>query len=235
NKTVLLELSGIALFLLLLGCINFINLTTAQSAQRAKEIGIRKTLGSDRKQLVLQFLSETFLVTLVSVIISDAITPITLQLFSGFIPQGIHAGLIFQPGIILFLLSLVIVVSLASGFYPAMVLSGYKPVSAIKNQANKDSSKTRNVMFRKSLTVTQFAIAQFFIMATILVSKQIYYAIHKDLGFKKDAILIVDLPWKQKTPGLREVFANKVKALSQVAMVSLADDVPSSDNWSSND
>jgi len=136
DKTTLVELSAIALFLLLLGCINFINLTTAQSAQRAKEIGIRKTLGSDRKQLIFQFLSETFLITLVSVIISVAITPVVLQLFSTFIPQGIHVGQILQPDIILFLTLLVIVVSLASGFYPAMVLSGYKPVSAIKNQAN---------------------------------------------------------------------------------------------------
>src|SRR6202012_1864130 len=159
DKTTLVELSAIALFLLLLGCINFINLTTAQSAQRAKEIGIRKTLGRDRKQLILQFLSETFLITLVSVIISVAITPITLQLFSGFIPQGIHTGLIFQPNIILFLVSLVVVVSLAAGFYPAMVLSGYNPVSAIKNQANEGSSKTRKATFRKSLTVAQFAIA----------------------------------------------------------------------------
>ena len=133
----------------------------------------------------------------------------------------------------MFLVSLVIVVSLASGFYPALVLSGYKPVSAIKNQANEGSSKTRNAMFRKSLTVTQFAIAQFFIMATILVSKQIYYAIHKDLGFKKDAILIVNSPIANspvKTGRhLNQVFLNKLKAIPQVELVSMGYDAPISD------
>lgn len=230
DKTTLLELSAIALFLLLLGCINFINLTTAQSVQRAKEIGIRKTLGSSRKQLIFQFLSETFLITLISVVISIAITPIVLQLFSAFIPQGIHADLIFQPNIILFLAFLVIVVSLASGFYPAMILSGYKPVSAIKKQANEGSSKTRKVVFRKSLIVTQFVIAQFFIMATILVSKQIYYAIHKDMGFKKDAILIINSPQKNRQTSLNRVFLNKLNAIPEVELVSNGGVAPISDN-----
>jgi len=230
DKTTLYELSGIALFLLLLGCINFINLTTAQSAQRAKEIGIRKTLGSSRKQLIFQFLSETSLVTLISVIISFAITPVILRLFSNFIPRGVHADLIFQPNIILFLALLVIIVSLASGFYPAMILSGYKPVSAIKNQASEGSSKTSKVVFRKSLTVIQFVIAQFFIMATILVSKQIYYAIHKDMGFKKDAILIINSPQKNRQASLNRVFLNQLRAIPQVDLVSMGFDAPASDS-----
>jgi len=230
DKTTLYELSGIALFLLLLGCINFINLTTAQSAQRAKEIGIRKTLGSSRKQLVFQFLSETFLITFIAVIISATIAPAILKLFAGFIPQGIQANLLVQPDIILFLVSLVILVSIASGFYPALILSGYKPVSAIKNQASGGSGKTRNVLFRKSLIITQFAIAQFFIMATILVSKQVYYAIHKDLGFKKDAILIINSPWKNRQERLNQVFLNQLKAIPQVEQVSMGRDAPTSDD-----
>ncbi|HVS91079.1 MAG TPA: ABC transporter permease [Mucilaginibacter sp.] len=230
DKTTLIELAAIALFLLLLGCINFINLTTAQSAQRAKEIGIRKTLGSNRNQLVFQFLSETFLLTLVSVIVSVSITPAILNLFSGFIPEGVHAGQLLQPNIILFLVLLAIIVSIASGFYPAMVLSGYKPVSAIKNQANEHSSKTRTVILRKSLTVVQFAIAQFFIIATIVVSKQIYYAVHKDLGFKKDAILIVNSPWKNRQQHLNQVLLNKFKSIPQVNLVSMGRDAPSSDD-----
>lgn len=230
DKTTLLELSGIALFLLLLGCINFINLTTAQSAQRAKEIGIRKTLGSDRKQLIFQFLSETFLITIIAVVISALIAPAVLKLFTGFIPQGVQPDMILQPNIILFLASLVIVVSLASGFYPAIVLSGYKPVSAIKNQVGEGSSKTRNALLRKSLTVTQFVIAQFFIMATILVSKQIYYALHKDLGFKKDAILIINSPWKNRQERLNQVLLNKFRAIPQVEIISMGRDAPTSDD-----
>lgn len=226
NKTTLYELSGIALFLLLLGCINFINLTTAQSAQRAKEIGIRKTMGGSRRQLIFQFLSETFLITLASVAISAFIAPAVLKLFSGFIPQGVSADLILQPNMILFLILLVVIVSVASGFYPAMVLSGFKPVSAIKNQAGEGSGKTRNAMLRKSLTVTQFAIAQFFIMATLLVSKQIYYAVHKDLGLKKNAILIVNSPWKNRQVSLNKVLLNKFRTIPQIDLVSMGRDAP---------
>jgi len=230
NKTTLCELLAIALFLLLLGCINFVNLTTAQSAQRAKEIGIRKTMGSSRVQLVAQFLSETFFITLIAVVISAAMAPVILKLFAGFIPEGVKADLINQPNIILFLVVLTISVSLLSGFYPALILSGYKPVSVLKNQTQSSSSKTRNAWLRKSLTVAQFVIAQFFIMATVLVSKQIYYALHKDLGFKKDAVVIVNSPWKNRQANRNMVFMNMLRAIPQVELVSAGRDAPTSDD-----
>jgi ABC-type antimicrobial peptide transport system permease subunit len=233
NKTTLYGLLAIALFLLLLGCINFVNLTTAQAAQRAKEIGIRKTMGSSRLQLIIQFLSETFFITLIAVTISALIAPVILNLFKDFIPEGITLDLLNQPNLIVFLLALTFIVSLLSGFYPAVLLSGYKPVLVLKNQASSNSSKTRNAWLRKSLTVTQFVIAQFFIMATVLVSKQIYYALHKDLGLKKDAILIINSPWKNRTESRNQVFLNKLTALPQVQLVSLGKDAPSSDNGNS--
>ena len=198
SKTRAYLLLVVAGFLLILGCINFINLTTAQATQRAKEIGIRKTMGSTRTQLVVQFLSETFLITLFAVIISVGLAPVILNLFSDFIAPGVKADFISQPGIFVFLFLLTVVVSVLSGFYPALLLSGYKPVLVLKNQAQSNSSKTRNAWLRKSLTVSQFVIAQFFIMATMLVSKQIYYALHKDLGFKKDAIVFAETPYKTR-------------------------------------
>ncbi|QEC74459.1 ABC transporter permease [Mucilaginibacter ginsenosidivorax] len=233
NKTTLYGLLAIATFLLLLGCINFVNLTTAQAAQRAKEIGIRKTMGSSRLQLIIQFLSETFFITLIAVVISVLIAPVILNLFKDFIPEGITLDLLNQPNLIVFLLALTFIVSLLSGFYPAVLLSGYKPVLVLKNQASSNSSKTRNAWLRKSLTVTQFVIAQFFIMATVLVSKQIYYALHKDLGLKKDAILVINSPWKNRTESRNQVFLNKIIALPQVQLVSLGKDAPSSDNGNS--
>jgi predicted permease len=228
SKNTLYGLLVIAAFLLLLGCINFVNLTTAQAAQRAKEIGIRKTMGSSRRQLISQFLSETFLITLFAVIISIGLTPLVLKLFADFISPNIKADFIHQPDIILFLLGLTLVVSLLSGFYPAVMLSGYKPVQVLKNQSQSNSSKTRNAWLRKSLTVSQFVIAQFFIMATILVSKQIYYALHKDLGFKKDAIVIVNSPWKNRTESKNRVMLNQLSAIPQVAMASIGNASPSS-------
>ncbi|BAU54390.1 ABC transporter permease [Mucilaginibacter gotjawali] len=232
NKKTLYFLLGIAAFLLILGCINFINLTTAQATQRAKEIGIRKTMGSNRRQLIFQFLSETFLITLFAVIISIVATPLILKLFTGFIPKGLKADLL-QTNILLFLILLTAVVSLASGFYPAIMLSGYKPALVLKNQTSTNSSKTRNAWLRKSLTVTQFIIAQFFIMATILVSKQIYFALHKDLGFKKEAIIVVNSPWKNRTAGKNQVFLNALRSIPQVEMVSTGGAPPSSGNTNS--
>jgi putative ABC transport system permease protein len=232
NKTTLYSLLAIAAFLLLLGCINFINLTTAQATQRAKEIGIRKTMGSSRGQLIVQFLSETFFITLIAVIISALIAPFILQLFSGFIHTGIKLDIIHQPGIIVFLLALAVVVSLLSGFYPAVILSGYQPVSVLKNQV-QNSNKTRNAWMRKSLTVSQFVIAQFFIMATVLVGKQIYYSTHKELGFKKDGIIVINSPFKNRSQNKNLLFLNKLQGMSQVEMVSMGNDAPSSENTSS--
>ena len=233
NKITLYGLLVIAAFLLLLGCINFINLTTAQASQRAKEIGIRKTMGSSSFQLVGQFLSETFLVTLFAVIISVAAAPFILKLFSDFISKDISLNLLGHPLLIMFIILLTIVVSFVSGFYPALVLSNFKPVLVLKSQANSGTNKTRNAVLRKTLTVTQFVIAQFFIMATLLVSKQIYYALHKDLGFKKDAILYIQLPYKGNTDSKKQIFLSQLKAIPQVALVSQGSAPPSSGNTQS--
>jgi putative ABC transport system permease protein len=232
NKTTLNSLLVIAAFLLLLGCINFVNLTTAQATQRAKEIGIRKTMGSSRAQLITQFLSETFVVAIIAVIISVLLAPFLIKLFGGFIDPRIRFDLINQPHIILFLLILTVTVSLLSGIYPAIILSGYKPVSVLKDQAQFTSSN-RNAWMRKSLTVTQFVVAQFFVMATLLVGKQIYYATHKDLGFRKDGIVVVNSPWKNHTDGKNQVFLNKLRAMPQIELAALGHDEPSSDNTSS--
>lgn len=228
SKPTLYGLIAIAIMLLLLGCINFINLTTAQATQRAREIGIRKTLGSSRKQLVLQFLFETFFVTLFAVLIAVALTPVLLNIFSGFIPAGINADFT-RLNLILFLSALTITVSLIAGIYPAMVLSGYKTLQVLKNQSRFDSTQTRNAFLRKSLTVTQFVIAQFFVMATLLVSKQVYYALHKDLGYKKDAILIIETPWQNQSMQVQYFFRNKLMAIPQVKQLSMGIDAPASD------
>ncbi|MDN5285288.1 MAG: ABC-type antimicrobial peptide transport system, permease component [Mucilaginibacter sp.] len=226
SKTTLYGLLASAIFLLLLACINYVNLTTAQAAQRAKEIGIRKTLGSSRLQLVVQFLGETFFITFFAVCISVLLAPIILKMFADVISPDIHAN-ILQPDVILFLLILTMVISILSGFYPAIVLSGYKPASVLKNQVH--SNKTRNAWLRKSLTVSQFVVAQFFIMATILVGQQIYYALHKNLGFKKDAILLINTPWKTSKASTNQVLLNEFRLMPQVALVGLGNDPPSAD------
>ena len=223
DRVTLYELCGIALFLLLLGGINFINLNTVASAQRAKEIGIRKTMGSSRGQLIGQFLAETFFLTLLAVLISTAVTPFVLRWFSDFIPSGVHLDLVGQLDILVFLVVLTIAVSCLSGFYPALVLSGFSLRQVIHPYGAR-------AWLRKTLTVVQFVIAQFFIMATLLVSKQIHYALTKDLGFKKDAIILVSSPWKDRQQGRNLLFINKLRAIPQVDIVSAGRDAPTSDD-----
>jgi putative ABC transport system permease protein len=194
NRKTLYGLLAIGAFLLLLGCINFINLTTAQASRRAKEIGIRKTMGSSKAQLVFQFLGETFLVTSIATVFSVVLTPLLLNMFKNFTPPGLHFDLLQQPSLFVFLFLLIIIISFFAGLYPALILSGYKPVSVLKSQSFSDTSQTRNAWLRKSLTVSQFVIAQFFVIATLIVSKQINYSLNANMGFNKEAILTFELP-----------------------------------------
>ena len=233
HKPTLYYLLAVAAFLLLLACINFINLTTAQASQRAKEIGIRKTLGSHRRQLTLQFLTETCILTLAAAILSLLLLPFLLKIFADFIPGDLHFSLPQHPGIILFLLVLVLIVTVLSGIYPALVLSAFKPVLVLKNQAFSNSSKTRSAWLRKSLTVFQFVIAQVFIIGTLLVSKQISYALNRDLGFKRDAILTFRTNYHEEA-GKRPVLMDKLRAIPGIAMVSISTNPPSGNGtWTS--
>ena len=220
DLSVLYGLLAVAGFLLLLGCINFINLTTANAAGRAKEIGIRKTMGSSRKQLVFQFLGETFFITFIATALSVLITPLLLHIFSDFIPPGVSFNLFAQPSIFLFLFLLTVVVSLISGFYPALILSGYKPVLVLKNQFPSGSSETRHAWVRKSLTVSQFVIAQFFVIATLIVSQQINYSLNADLGFNRDGIITFNAP-SDTSSARAERLLSAIHAIPQVQTASI--------------
>ena len=214
NRSTLYGLLLVAAFLLALGCINFINLTTAQGGQRAKEVGVRKTMGSSRRQLIFQFLNEALLLTVLSTLFSLALTPWLLHMFSDFVPAGLKLDLLHQPNIQLFLLTLIVVVSGLAGFYPALILSGYRPILVLKNQVYTGGT-SRRVWTRKTLTVFQFIIAQAFIMATLIVSRQIHYALSKDMGFRKDAIIMVTTP-----------FFTTDKALKQQRLIATLRSVP---------
>lgn len=236
HKPTLYGLLAVSAFLLLLGCINFINLTTAQAAQRAKEIGIRKTLGSGKAQLIFQFLSETFLLTLLATILSIAITPWLLKIFSDFIPPDITFASVNQLHVWIFLLLLVLIMTILSGFYPSLVLSKFQPVTVLKNQLNTASAQSRKAWLRKSLTVTQFVIAQFLVIATLVVSKQINFSLNKELGYKKDAIIHFSTNWNiysDKPDYRRFALLEKIKAMPEVENASLASNSPAHQGTSS--
>lgn len=231
HKPTMYGLMAVGAFLLLLGCINFINLTTAQSARRAKEIGIRKTMGSSRSHLILQFLSETFLITIFATIVSIGLTPWILKIFSDFVPDGLHFDLSSQTKLFVFIPLLVVLVSLCAGFYPAIVLSNFRPVTVLKNVAYGNSSSSRRAVVRKVLTVSQFIIAQFFIIATIMVGKQIQFTLNKDLGFKKDAIIFFAAPYNYEKPDNKQfILQEKLKAVPGIQAMSLAGMPPASNS-----
>jgi putative ABC transport system permease protein len=226
-------LLAVAAFLLLLGSINFINLTTAQATQRAKEIGIRKTIGSTKAQLVKQFLSETVLLTTVAAIVSIAITPWILKVFGDFIPDNLKFSLLDQPHIILFVIALIALVGILAGFYPALVLSRFKPVMVLKN-ITASSPQSRRAYVRKTLTIAQFVIAQFFIIATLIVGKQIRFSLNKDMGFKKDAIINIRAPYNFQNPDDRQfVLQDKLKSIPGIQQMSLAGSPPATFGTSS--
>lgn len=233
NKPTLYGLILVAVFILLLACINFINLATAQASRRAKEIGIRKTLGSSKKQLISQFLTETFLLAVSATILSVVLGPVLLRLFKDFIAPGISFNWIEQPDLMLFLFALIIVITVLSGFYPAWTLTRYNPTVVLKNATSGTTALSRQAWIRKTLTVSQFVIAQVFLIATFVVSKQIQYALNTDLGFKKDAIITIDPPYNffsNEKDTKRFVFADQVRAIPEVELLSLSGAAPSSGN-----
>jgi predicted permease len=233
HKPTLYGLLAVAGFLLLLACINFINLSTAQASQRAKEIGIRKTMGSHRRQLTWQFLVETFLLTVIATLLSIILTPLLLKVFADFVPEDFHFALWRQPLLLLFLVVLVLSVSLLAGFYPALVMAAFKPVIVLKNQAFSGSGKTRGAWLRKTLTVSQFVIAQIFLIGTLLVTKQINFALSKDLGFRREGIVSFGTNYNEP-PKKRDALVQKLREIPDIAMISIASNPPTADGtWSS--
>jgi predicted permease len=218
----------LAVFLLLLGAINFINLSTAQATQRAKEIGIRKTLGSKKSQLIFQFLSETFLLTLFTAIVSIAITPWLLKAFTGFVPKGMHFSYLYeQPVIWFFFFLLIIVVSIIAGLYPAFILTKFNPVAVLKNNVVTNTGVSRGAWMRKTLIVFQFIIAQVFIIGVLVVDKQIHYSLQKDMGFRQDAIINFYVPFDFFKPDQRKfVLKDELAKIPEIQEVSLGNQSP---------
>ncbi len=216
----------LAFFLLALGAVNFVNLSTAQSIERAKEIGIRKTLGSPKSTLVKQFLCETFLITLAATILAVVLLPLFLQVFEGFIPENLSLELLDKKVIVLFLLAQLFVVTLLAGFYPAGVLTGYAPALALKNQLAKNTKLSRSAWIRKVLTVFQFVMAQSFLICVLVVIQQIDYVSHRDMGFERNAVLNIYIPGAFQNSDKGVALKNELRKLPEVKAVSFGNIAP---------
>lgn len=233
SPNLLLSLSAIALLLVLTASINFINLTTAEAIKRSKEVGIRKSLGSTRGQLVSQFLGETTLVTIFSLVIAIIIVQGSLPFLSSFIQQKLAMNLASNVNLWIFLISITIIVSLLSGLYPSFVVSAFKPTQALKNMISAKNSSGYNL--RRGLVVAQFFISQVFIIGTIVLINQTQFLNNKPLGFSRDAIINIPIPVREqpgKSEGRMRTLREQISALSGVEKASLNASAPSSGNVS---
>jgi len=192
GKDLTLALSLISIFLLIIACVNFINLTTAQAVRRAREVGVRKTLGSNRGQLIIQFLGETSITTLLALIVSLLLAITCLPLVNDLLDIHLSVSQLFSIKMIFVVLATLALVSFLSGFYPALVLSGFRPINVLKSAIAADQQK--GAFFRRGLVVFQFVIAQTLIIGTLVVAAQMDYFRNADLGFKKDAIIAANFP-----------------------------------------
>lgn len=190
NKKMLTVLSLAAAFLLLLSCINFINLNTAQGLKRYREIGIRKTLGSSRNQLILQFIGEALILTSFAAILSIIISLISLNWLDYLFPGNINISLFNNQWFILFTFSIIVIVTIISGVYPSLVLSNYRPTIILRK---KGELKEGKISLRKSLTIFQFTIAQLFLITTLFVTKQTNFLINSNIGFRTDSLVSISL------------------------------------------
>lgn len=188
----------IAVFLLITACINFINLTTAEAVKRTREVGIRKVLGSTRKQLIFKFMGEAFLVTIIALTLSLAVAEILLGFVNSFMELSLTINLA-DIKVWGFLGILTIIVTLFAGLYPAIVVSAFKPALAIRNQI--DNKRSSGYTMRRGLVVLQFFISQFFIIGTIVLTQQMDYMQKQDIGFAKDAIITIPIPVHEEPVG----------------------------------
>ncbi len=234
HKPTLYGLLAIALFLILVAAINFINLETARAGLRASEVGVRKVLGSRRSQLVQQFMGETMLITALAGVLSLALAQLALDYFSDALPPGLSLERMLVGGDAWLLLAIVLVVSLLAGLYPAFVLSGYSPTAALKSQTFVRRGTSRQAYLRRSLIVFQFAISQAFILITLIIGSQISYVLHKDMGFRTEAIVHFQTPltWEDTT-NRRYVLANELRNLSGVEHLSMSTSLPATGGHSS--
>jgi ABC-type antimicrobial peptide transport system permease subunit len=237
NKTISHELLNvlwlIAAFILLIACVNFINLSTAQAVNRAKEVGVRKVLGGNKSQLQIQFIIETFLIVTSAVILATVITSLSLPYVNQLLELSLLFNILNSPAIILFLLTVTIVVTALAGFYPSIVLSRFNPVNALKSKLTVNMAK--GISLRRGLVVFQFIIAQALIIGTLIIIKQMSYFMDQPLGFDKDAIINVPFRVDSLRISRLDYLQNKLLQVNGVQAVSFSSNTPvedGNDTWS---
>jgi predicted permease len=226
-RPILYALIVVGLFLVIAACVNFVNLSTAQAVGRSKEVGVRKTMGSSRKQLIGQFMLEITLLCLFAFVVALVIAQVSLPALNNALSMlrvDISVLDLFSANAIKWFGALVLVVIVLAGLYPSAVIARFNPVTALKDKLSVQ--KVGNVTIRKSLVVAQFFITQLFIIGVIVISAQVKYLKTKNPGFDKDAVLMVKLPSGELSR--QQTIADRLAAINGVEKVALGAEPPMS-------
>ena len=197
--------AAIALFILLIACINYMNLSTARSVLRAKEIGIRKVIGAERKELILQFIGESVLLTLVAILIACGLLIVGLPWLNHLSGQQLSARILFRWQVMVPLIISPFLIGTVAGIYPALFMSSFQPVKTLKGLFRTGD---RSISFRKVLVITQFSISIILIITTAVVYQQLHYMQKKSLGFEKDHLVVI--PYNSALNEKYESFRNEL-------------------------
>lgn len=217
---------GICSFAILLACINFINLSTARSMDRAKEVGLRKVVGSSRGGLVIQFLAEAFVLTLLAFLLALLLANVLMPLFNELLDKRYTLAVLGSIEVILGLIALLILITFLAGYYPAIALSAMQPIKVLKGKFTASAS---GLQVRRGLVVLQFFISVSLLMGTIVVLDQLQFMQQKNLGFDKDQILVLNT---NRIPGSKvAALKNELQRLTAVQEVSYANGIPGRPGW----
>ncbi|MGD8538717.1 MAG: ABC transporter permease [Candidatus Aminicenantes bacterium] len=217
--------SAIALFVLMIACINFMNLTTARSRNRIKEIGIKKVVGAYRSSLIKQFFMESILFALVSLLLAIVTLVIVLPYLNSFLETDITFNVMRNPFLLGGLICITLITGILSGTYPALFLSSFRPAKLLKSLAGSTVVSARGSLFRKGLVVTQFAISITLIIGTLIIYNQMNYIRNMNLGFDKDQLIYISI--KGDIVQKRDSFRNDLLKNPNIAGVTLASSLPS--------
>ncbi|QEC54247.1 FtsX-like permease family protein [Anseongella ginsenosidimutans] len=215
--------SLVAVLIMLIACFNFINLTTARAAERAREVGVRKAVGAVKKHLVLQFIVESVLLCLMAFVLTLILSMLLIPAFNHLAGKTITPGLFASGGVILIVFLAAIGVGLLAGLYPALVLSSFRPVGVLKGRF---VANTKGILFRKGMVVAQFTISLMLIIATIVVYRQLHYMRSQDLGFRKDQMMVIKT---YSNPAI-EAFNQSIERLSGVNSTTFSSSAPGDRN-----
>jgi len=228
NKSYVYIFSAIALFVLILAAINYMNMATARSAQRSREVGMRKVMGAERHQLIWQFLSESVLLSIIALLIATAVVYVLMPDFNHLTGKILSFGFLLQPSVIIQIILVALVIGLVSGSYPAFYLSSFSPLLVLKGNAG--GSGKSSLLLRRILVIFQFFVAIVIIISTLVVSDQLHYLKNKDLGFDKNNVVVLELQdsaFRSKVESMKDVLLQSPDIISAAN----SSGVPGRNSW----